>query len=158
MTSTQEAARPYPSIGQAVGQAEASLTRLLSGILAEQGVSRQAYLALQRLTALGGQASRDAYERDLSDWLELDGPAAGRLAGEVIAAGFVSAEPDGTVRLTEPGRALREGVLADSAKVTVPMLATIDREELEITVRTLDEITRRARGIPARQTTTEGSR
>ena len=39
-----------------------------------------------------------------------------------------------------------------------PMLATLDRDDLETTVRTLDEITRRARGIPARPTTTEDHR
>jgi hypothetical protein len=38
------------------------------------------------------------------------------------------------------------------------MLATIDRDDLETTVRTLDEITRRARGIPARPTATEDHR
>jgi hypothetical protein len=36
--------------------------------------------------------------------------------------------------------------------------ATIDRGDLETTVRTLNEITRRARGIPARLVTTEESR
>ncbi len=39
-----------------------------------------------------------------------------------------------------------------------PMLATIDRGDLETTVRTLEEITRRARGIPARPTATEDHR
>ncbi|MGO9783048.1 MAG: hypothetical protein ACLPQY_25305 [Streptosporangiaceae bacterium] len=43
-------------------------------------------------------------------------------------------------------------------KITGPMLATIDRDELETTVRTLDEITRRARGIPARPTATGDTR
>jgi DNA-binding MarR family transcriptional regulator len=157
MTSTQESARPIPLIGQAVGQAEASLTRLLIGILAESGTTHETYLGLQRLTALGGQATREAYERDLSDWLQLDGPGASRLAGELVTAGLVAAD-DGTIRLTTPGRALREGVLAASAKITVPMLATLDRDDLETTVRTLDEITRRARGIPARPTITEDHR
>jgi hypothetical protein len=64
--------RPAPPLGQAVGQAEASLTRLLSGVLAEWDTSRETYLALQRLAALGGQASRDAYENDLADWLDLE--------------------------------------------------------------------------------------
>ena len=45
-------------------------------------------------------------------------------------------------------------MLAASAKITGPMLATIDRDDLETTVRTLDEITRRARGT----ITTEGNR
>jgi hypothetical protein len=157
MASTQESTRPIPLIGQAVGQAQASLTRILIGTLAESGTSYQTYLGLQRLTALGGEATRDAYERDLSDWLELDGTAAARLADDLTAAGLAAAE-GGAIRLTAQGRGLREGVLAASAKITGPMLATIDRGDLETTVRTLDEITRRARGIPARRATTEDNR
>ena len=93
MTTTQESARPLPLIGQSVGQAQASLTRLLTGILAESGTSYQAWLALQRLNALGGRPARDAYERDLSGWLLLDGPEAARLAGDLVAAGLVAAVP-----------------------------------------------------------------
>jgi hypothetical protein len=167
MTSTQESARPFPLIGQAVGQAQASLTKILIGILAESGTEYQTYLALQRLTALGGEATRDAYERDLGDWLELDATAAVRLADNLVAIGLagtgvagtgVAGTGGGAIRLTAQGRGLREGVLAASAKITEPMLATIDRDDLETTVRTLDEITRRARGIPAGPNTTEGNR
>jgi DNA-binding MarR family transcriptional regulator len=140
MTSTQ----PVPPIGQAVGQAEASLTKLLLRILAESGTSHDAYIGLQRLNALGGEAAVDAYRRDLSDWLELDGPAASQLAGELVSAGLAEAR-DGVIRLTSQGRALREGILSASAKITGPMLATIGRDELEITIRTLNEITERAR-------------
>ena len=157
MTSTQESIRPLPLIGPSVGLAQAALARLLTGILAESGTSYQAWLGLQRLAALGGQATREAYERDLSEWLRLDGPAAARLAGDLVAAGLADAGPD-EIRLTVQGRGLRENVLAASAKVTQPMLATIDRDDLETTVRTLDEITRRARGIPARPITAEGNR
>jgi hypothetical protein len=172
MTSTQESARPFPLIGQAVGQAQASLSKILIGILAESGTAYQTYLALQRLTALGGEATPDAYQRDLSDWLELDAPAAVRLAGDLVAAGLAETGVAGTgvaetglagtgggaIRLTAQGRGLREGVLGASAKITEPMLAAIDRDDLETTVRTLDEITRRARGIPASPNTTEGNR
>ena len=157
MTSTQESIRPLPLIGPSVGLAQAALARLLTGILAESGTSYQAWLGLQRLAALGGQATREAYERDLSDWLRLDGPAAARLASDLVAAGLADTGPD-EIRLTAQGRGLRENVLAASAKVTQPMLATIDRDDLETTVRTLDEITRRARAIPARPITTEGNR
>jgi len=153
MTTTQENARPVPLIGPAVGQAQASLTRLLTGILAGSGTSHQAWLGLQRLAALGGQATREAYQRDLSDWLLLDGPAAARLADDMVEAGLADTE-GGAVRLTAQGRGLREQVLAASAKITGPMLAMIDRDDLETTVRTLDEITRRARGT----ITTEGNR
>jgi hypothetical protein len=151
MTTTGEDTRPLPLIGQAVGQAQASLTRLLTGILAGTGTSYPVWLGLQRLNALGGQPSREAYEADLSYWLQLDGPAAARLAGDVVAAGLAASGDDGSVTLSAGGRTLREEVLAASAKVTGPMLATIDRADLDTTIRTLEKITRLA-------SNTEGNR
>ena len=144
MTTTGEDTRPLPLIGQAVGQAQASLTRLLAGILAGTGTSYPVWLGLQRLNALGGQPSRAAYEADLSYWLQLDGPAAARLAGDVVAAGLAASGDDDSIALSAGGRALREEVLAASAKVTGPMLATIDRADLDTTIRTLEKITRLA--------------
>ena len=151
MTTTGEDTRPLPLIGQAVGQAQASLTRLLTGILAGTGTSHPVWLGLQRLNALGGQPAREAYEADLSYWLQLDGPAASRLAGDVVAAGLAASGDDSSIALSAEGRALREEVLAASAKVTGPMLATIDRADLDITIRTLEKITRLA-------SNTEGNR
>jgi hypothetical protein len=151
MTTTGEDTRPLPLIGQAVGQAQASLTRLLAGILTGTGTSYPVWLGLQRLNALGGQPSRAAYEADLSYWLQLDGPAAARLAGDVVTAGLAASGDDGSIALSAGGRALREEVLAASAKVTGPMLATIDRADLDTTIRTLEKITRLA-------STTEGNR
>ena len=154
MTTTGEDARPLPLIGQAVGKAQASLTRLLTGILAETGTSYLLWLGLQRLNAMGGHPAREAYEADLSYWLQLDGPAAARLADEVVAAGLADSSGDGTVTVSAGARTLREEVLAASARVTRPMLATIDRADLDTTIRTLEEITRRARET----NTTEGNR
>ena len=154
MTTTGEDTRPLPLIGQAVGQAQASLTRLLTGILAGTGTSYLLWLGLQRLNAMGGHPAREAYEADLSYWLQLDGPAAARLAGEVVAAGLAASDGDGLIALSTRGRALREQVIATSAQVTGPMLATIDRADLDTTIRTLEEITRRARET----NTTEGNR
>ena len=154
MTTTGEDTRPLPLIGQAVGQAQASLTRLLTGILAGSGTSYLVWLGLQRLNAMGGQPGREAYEADLSYWLQLDGPDAGRLAGDVVAAGLAGAAADGLIAVSARGRALREEVLTASAQVTGPMLATIDRADLDTTIRTLQEITRRARET----NTTEGNR
>jgi len=159
MTTTQENARPLPLIGQSVGQAQATLTRLLDGILAESGTSHQAWLGLQRLNALGGQPGRDAYERDLSNWLQLDGQEAARLVGDLVAAGLaetglaetglagtgLAGTGGDAIRMTDAGRKLRQDVLATSAQVTGPVLATVDRGDLEVTIRTLDEITRRVR-------------
>jgi DNA-binding MarR family transcriptional regulator len=144
MTITGESTRPLPLIGQSVGQAQASLNRLLTGILAESGTSYQTWLGLQRLNALGGEPARDDYERDVRDWLLLDGPAAAGLAGDLVASGLAEADGD-TIRMTEAARRLRQDVIATSARVTGPVLATLDRADLETTIRTLNEITRRVR-------------
>src|SRR6266487_3114813 len=100
MTTTGEDTRPLPLIGQAVGQAQASLTRVLTGILAGTGTSYPVWLGLQRLNALGGQPSREAYEADLSYWLQLDGPGAARLARDVAAAGLAASGDDGSIALS----------------------------------------------------------
>ena len=139
MTTTQENTRPLPLIGQSVGQAQASLTKLLTGILAGSGTSYQTWIGLQRMNALGGEPARAAYERDVRDWLLLDGPA-----GNLVASGLAEAEAD-TIRMTEAARRLRQDVIAESAQITGPVLATLDRADLETTIRTLDEITRRVR-------------
>jgi DNA-binding MarR family transcriptional regulator len=131
------------TIGQAVGQAEACLTRLLTGVLAQRRTSRPTYLALQRLNALGGHATRDDYERDLSKWLGLDGPGAKALAGELLEKKLATAE-ENDVRLTEQGRALREGILAEGAQLTRTLLTGLDAHDVEITIRTLQAITTRA--------------
>ena len=144
MTTIQENPQPLPLIGQSVGQAQASLTRLLAGILAESGTSHQTWLGLQRLNALGGQLARDAYERDVSDWLQLDAPAAAQVASNLVAVGLAETDGD-AIRITAAGRGLRADVLTASAKVTGPVLAAVDRADLETTIRTLDEITRRVR-------------
>jgi hypothetical protein len=154
MTTTGEDTRPLPLIGQAVGQAQASLTRLLTGILAGSGTSYLLWLGLQRLNAMGGQPSREAYEADLSYWLQFDGPDAARLACDVVAADLAVGGDEGLIVVSARGRALREEVLAASAQVTGPMLAAIDRADLDTTIRTLQEITRRARET----NTTEGNR
>ncbi len=173
MTSTQqETPAPAVPVGQAVGQTEAALTRLLNIDLAERGVSRQAYLALQRLNSLGGHATREAYERDLREWLDLDAAAASRLAAEVISAGLVATDrptdgpsggpsggpsdgpsdgrAGGAVRLTAQGQALRADILGAGRQLTDPILAAIDPGDLQTTIRTLEEITRRASEIPVR--------
>jgi len=132
------------SIGQAVGQAESILTRLLAGVLAETGTPRETYLALQRLSAHGNAADRETYVRDLGDWLDLDLWAAGELVNGMVAAGLV-ALTDERIRLAEPGAELGAGIRGAIGAVTGPLWASLDQADLETTVRTLGEITVRAR-------------
>jgi DNA-binding MarR family transcriptional regulator len=84
------------------------------------------------------------------DWLLLDGPAAAGLADDLVASGLAetgtATGADGdTIRMTEAARRLRQDVITESAQITGPVLATLDRADLETTIRTLNEITRRVR-------------
>jgi DNA-binding MarR family transcriptional regulator len=161
MTENQNAAvarAPRPAVpvgqalGQAVGQAEAALSRLLSGVVAETGTSREAYLALQRMAALGDRAARGDYARDLSESLGLDPWAAGQLADSLVSDGLLASgegSEEKTILLTAAGEDLR-GRIADSARaVSAPLLAPLDVVAVDTTIRTLQEITDRARALPS---------
>jgi hypothetical protein len=132
------------AIGQTVGQAEAVMTRLLAGVLAETGTARQTYLALQRLLVHGDAAPREDYIHDLSDWLDLDLWSAGELADDLVAGGLLVLA-DGTIRLAEAGSELRERIRGAIAEVTAPLYAELDPADLETTVRTLRELTKLTR-------------
>ena len=137
---------PGMAIGQAVGQAESVLSRLLAGVLAEAGTERKAYFALQRLTVLGDTARRDDYLNDLSDWLDIDLWSAGELADRLAAEDLIRLA-DGTVRLADAGAGLRERIRHAIGNVMAPLWAQLDPADLETTVRTLRDITVRARAL-----------
>lgn len=145
-TQTQAGAGPTIPIGQAVGQAETVLSRLLTGVLAETGTSRPTYLALQRMAVLGDQATRDQYVNDLSEWLELDQWKAAELADSLLAGKLLTVS-DETVRLSETGAALRGRILSSVAGITAQLYEPFDPADLETTVRTLQRITTRAREL-----------
>jgi DNA-binding MarR family transcriptional regulator len=148
MTQTRTEVRPPASagmaMGQAVWQAEAVLTRLLAGVLAETGTAREAYLALQRLSAHGDAIGREGYVRDLSDWLDLDLWSAGELADRLVASGLLTLT-DGTIRLAAAGSELRARIRHLIGDVTAPLYAKLDQADIETTVRTLRDLTMLAR-------------
>ena len=133
-------------IGQVVGQAQSVLSGLLAGVLEQTQTRNETYLALQRMALLGGEASRDRYVRDLSDWLDLNRGDAGKLADSLIDAGLLTAA-DGAVRLADAGAELRASIVGSMAAITTPLWRSFDPADLETTVTTLREITLRARAL-----------
>jgi DNA-binding MarR family transcriptional regulator len=148
MTETKQA---QITLGQAVGQAEAVLTRLLARVLAETGTERQTYLALQRLAVLGEtdrETDRETYLRDLAEWLELDLWAARELADKLAAGGLL--ERDGeTVRLSPQGAGLRARILGAGAQATAKLTGPLDPADVSTTISTLEVVTARARELLA---------
>src|ERR1700722_14606501 len=102
MTQTQPDSRPAGpamSAGQAIGQAQSILSRVLVEAVAQAGTTRETYLALQRLGVLGDAATLDDYVRDVVDWLDMDARSAGDLARALADAGLIGAR-DGAVEIT----------------------------------------------------------
>lgn len=134
------------AIGQAVGQAETVLTKLLAGVLAETGATRETYLAMQRLLVHDDEAGREAYVRDLSDWLDLDLWSAGELADALVAEGLFTLDHE-TVRLAPPGAELRERIRRGVGDLMAPVWAQLNPVDVETTVRTLRQVTTLSRDL-----------
>lgn len=150
MTETRTESRPPipvgAVIGQAVGQAESVLSRLLAGVLARTGTKRETHLALQRLLVHGDDIGREDYVRDLSDSLDIDLWSAGELARELVADGLVTVTGK-TIRLSEAGAALRERIRQEIAVVMAPVWEQLDPVDVETTVRTLGRVTALTRAV-----------
>ena len=157
MTGTQTTTRPPATIGQAVGIAETELTKLLAGVLAETGTPRETYLAMQRLSFLGGAPAAAAFVADLSDALALDEPSAAALADSLRAAGLIhdlerDATGGGVVALTAAGVALQDRLRGSVGRLSAELVAPFDASDIETTIRTLQAVTERARQMrPADQ-------
>jgi hypothetical protein len=151
---TQNGTQSRPAIpvglrlGQAIGQAQSVLSGLLAGVLEQTQTKNETYQALQRMALLGGEAGRDGYVRDLSDWLNLSLWDAGELADSLIAAGLLTAA-DGTIRLADAGARLRASIVAALGAVNAPLWESFDPADLETTIATLRELTLRARSLSA---------
>lgn len=152
MTQTTTQDRPAVpvgmAIGQAVGQAQAVLSRLLADVLASSGTPRETYLALQRLSAHGDAARREAFVQDLSGSLGLDLWSAGELSDSLAGAGLATLA-GGTVRLAPAGAELRERTGQAVGEATERLWAQFDPADLETTVRTLQAVSAAARALLA---------
>jgi hypothetical protein len=94
----------------------------------------------------GDSLQQERYVRDLSNWLDLDLWAAGELADGMLDAGLLELAGE-TVRLAEGGAELRERIRRSVGAVTGPLYEALDPADIETTVRTLQDITSRAREL-----------
>ena len=94
----------------------------------------------------GDSIERDRYVRDLSDWLDLDLWVAGELADGMLDAGLLELAGE-TMRLADAGAELRERIRLSIGAITGPLYRRLDPADIETTVRTLQDITSRAREL-----------
>jgi hypothetical protein len=115
-------------------------------VLAETGTTRETYLAMQRLLVQNDEADRDAYVRDLGDWLDLDLWSAGELANSLVAEGLFRLDHE-TIRLAPAGVELRERIRRGIGDLMAPVWEQLDPADVETTVRTLRRVTTLARDL-----------
>jgi hypothetical protein len=101
---------------------------------------------MQRLLVQNDEADRDAYVRDLGDWLDLDLWSAGELANSLVAEGLFRLD-HATIRLAPAGVELRERIRRGIGDLMAPVWEQLDPADVETTVRTLRRVTTLARDL-----------
>src|SRR5215469_530866 len=118
----------FGQFGRTLAFAERTLTATLREHLAQRDTKPETWYALQLIATDGPGLSRDALTRELLARLEADG---------LIQGGA-------QVDLTPEGANLHKSLREYIAGPTVRLLSQFDIHDIETTVRTLQEITRRA--------------
>jgi hypothetical protein len=131
----------YRQFGQALGQAERTLSSILRQHLAERNTVPEAWYTLRLLATRG-----PAYPRaDLARMLEgpgFDADAAHALLGRLDADGLIRG--DAQLDLTPAGDARYQSLREYISGPSVQLLSQFDVRDIETTVRTLQAITAKA--------------
>jgi DNA-binding MarR family transcriptional regulator len=132
----------YGQFGQALGLAERTLSAILREHLAQRDTVPEAWYSLRVLATRGPAFPRAELTR------LLEGPGFGADAADSLLARL---EADGLIRgdvnldLTPAGEALYESLRDHISGPSVQLLSQFDVHDIEVTVRTLQAITAKAR-------------
>jgi hypothetical protein len=132
----------FGQFGRTLAFAERTLTATLREHLAQRDTEPETWYALQLIATDGPGLSRDALSRDLESSPNLDAGTTRELLARLEAEGLIRG--DAQVDLTAEGVALHRSLREYIAGPTVRLLSQFDIGDIETTVRTLQEITKRA--------------
>jgi DNA-binding MarR family transcriptional regulator len=132
----------YGQFGQALAFAERTLTATLREHLAQRDIQPETWYALQLIATRGPALSRVALTSDLAGSPNLDADSACELLAGLEAQGLIRGGTQ--VDLTAEGQALHRSLREYIAGPTARLLGQFDIHDIETTVRTLQEITKRA--------------
>jgi DNA-binding MarR family transcriptional regulator len=132
----------FGEFGRTLAFAERTLTATLRAHLAERDTQPETWYALQLIAKDGPALSRDALVRDLASSPTLDLDQTRELLARLEAGGLIRG--DAEVDLTPEGAALHRSLREYIAGPTARLLGQFDVHDIETTVRTLQEITKRA--------------
>lgn len=130
---------------QLIGQTEKALNAILDRLLDSSEFNEPLWVAL-RMTAMSGGAEVDyqlLVER-LEAVFNQGERHARRLIDRLQELGAVSQEDDGTVNLTEAGRARHDLTLAAINATTERLWGDIERDQLDVAARVLTTVMNRA--------------
>jgi len=137
----------YGQFGQTLAFAERTLTATLREHLAQRDTQPETWYALKLIATQGPGLSREALSRDLAGSPTLDADSTRELLAGLEAQGLIGGSAQ--VDLTAEGEALYRSLREYIAGPTVRLLGQFDIHDIETTVRTLQEITKRAAADPA---------
>ena len=132
----------YGQFGQTLAFAERTLTATLREHLAQRDTQPETWYALKLIATRGPGLSREALSRDLAGSPTLDADSTRELLAGLEAQGLIGGSAQ--VDLTAEGQALYRSLREYIAGPTVRLLGQFDIHDIETTVRTLREITKRA--------------
>ncbi len=132
----------FGQFGQALAFAERTLTATLRKHLAQRDTQPETWYALQLIATRGPGLSREALSRDLEGSPNLDAGSTRELLARLEADGLIRG--DAQVDLTAEGAALHRSLREYIAGPTARLLGQFDIHDIETTVRTIQEITKRA--------------
>ena len=132
----------YGQFGQTLAFAERTLTATLREHLAQRDTQPETWYALKLIATQGPGLSREALSRDLAGSPTLDADSTRELLAGLKAQGLIGGGAQ--VDLTAEGQALYLSLREYIAGPTVRLLGQFDIHDIETTVRTLQEITKRA--------------
>ena len=132
----------YGQFGQTLAFAERTLTATLREHLAQRDTQPETWYALKLIATRGPGISREALSRDLAGSPTLDADSTRELLAGLEAQGLIGGGAQ--VDLTAEGQALYLSLREYIAGPTVRLLGQFDIHDIETTVRTLQEITKRA--------------
>jgi hypothetical protein len=132
----------FGQFGRTLAFAERTLTATLREHLAQRDTEPETWYALQLIATDGPGLSRDALSRDLESSPNLDAGTTRELLARLEAEGLIRG--DAQVDLTAEGVARHRSLREYIAGPTVRLLSQFDIGDIETTVRTLQEITKRA--------------
>ena len=132
----------YGQFGQTLAFAERTLTATLREHLAQRDTQPETWYALKLIATQGPGLSREALSRDLAGSPTLDADSTRELLAGLEAQGLIGGGAQ--VDLTAEGQALYLSLREYIAGPTVRLLGQFDIHDIETTVRTLQEITKRA--------------